>query len=358
MANNNIDYRKFEDSMGIYSKYCMKLQKSYDTKHGEVEEYARLIREIKNDVDALLKESWEKSDANRKYLLNIIQINLPSLKKGLSEQNMKRLKKLIDAQKNKIKETTELMEKINGKLSGLDGRLGKITPDFQKSTFVGGSNHSSGGDGAGAGAEVGGEEEGEAVVPPAAAEASEEGNSEFRKNASEAASAEEANSEFMMNAPEAASAEEGNSEFGRNAPEEEENTSNNNEVEDVEIYEDVEKFKKFIENEEVEFEKRQASRQDSLKKDMPEHGRQLTEYISYCDKLQYYYYIKHGEVLELVEIIKEIQKALEDINLENNKKDNEDNEDIEFLISIIRKSSPITEISIALHGALNTKRKQ
>ena len=94
MANNNIDYRKFEDSMGIYSKYCMNLQKSYDTKHGEVEEYARLIREIKNDVDALLKESWEKSDANRKYLLKIIQINLPSLKKGLSEQNMKRLKNI------------------------------------------------------------------------------------------------------------------------------------------------------------------------------------------------------------------------------------------------------------------------
>ena len=353
----NINLKEFDDSMGKYKTYCMNLQKSYDIKHGEVEEYARLIREIKKDVDALLTESWEKSDANRKYLLEIIQLNLHSLKKVISKKNMKRLKKLIDAQKNKIKETTELMEKINGKLSGLDGRLGKITPDFQKSTFVGGSNHSSGGDGAGAEAAS---EEAEVEVEAAGAAAAEgeeaaaEGAAEAAAEAATEAAAGEAEEGNFGNASEAASAEEANSEFMMNAPEEEENTSNNNEVEDVE---DVEKFKKFIEKEKLAYEERQENRDGSLKKDMPEHGRQLTEYISYCDKLQYYYYIKHGEVLELVEIIKEIQKALKDINLENNKKDNEDNEDIEFLIRIIRNSSPRTDISIALHGALNTKRK-
>ena len=390
MKHNNINYRKFEDSMGKYSKYCMKLQKSYDTKHGEVEEYARLIREIKNDVDALLKDSWEKSDANRKYLLNIIQINLPSLKKGLSKQNMKRLKKLIDAQKNKIKETTVLVGKINGKLLGLDDRLGKITTNFpqqpqsfnlsgganstnitipginnlnniEKAAAAGATAAASLEEEAGAGAgEVATEAAAEAAAAAAAAgKAAEDkakataakGNSEFRRNASEEEAAEQEAAAASAEQAAAATSE-------KSASAEEENTSNNNEVEDVEIYEDVEKFKEFIEKEAAAFEKRQASREGSLNEDMPEHGKQLTEYISYCDKLQYYYYIKHGEVLELVEIITGIQSALEDINLENNKKDNEDIEDIEFLIRIIRKSSPITDISIALHGALNKKREQ
>ena len=81
----------------------------------------------------------------------------------------------------------------------------------------------------------------------------------------------------------------------------------------------------------------------------------IIDYIDYCDKLQYQYYVKHNEVIDLVIYMREIRDALLDTELEKNSK--KYMRKLKFIYEIIGISPDTTNLRADLESKMQQQKK-
>tara|TARA_B110001469_G_scaffold126744_1_gene145257 strand:+ start:960 stop:2981 length:2022 start_codon:yes stop_codon:yes gene_type:complete len=109
-----------------------------------------------------------------------------------------------------------------------------------------------------------------------------------------------------------------------------------------------------IEEELTKYNEGFSKRQDDRKRSTRE-GKRFIDYIDYCDKLQYQYYVKHNEVIDLVIYMREIRDALLDTELEKNSK--EYIQKLKFIYEIIGISPDTTNLRADLESKIREQNK-